>query len=220
MALSGDETILRELYDNILYRDVIARLGANFERPAKELSAYFLSNPSGKISSRRAGEMMGVASLLSVKKVVNAFENSFLFFFLPKFDFSVRKQIQNPRKAYCIDNGFLSALGFRFSDNEGKMLENLVAVELRRRSKDTYYSAGAKECDFVVKEGGKIAEAIQVTWKLSSENRERELSGLLEAIELFGLKKGLLLTNDHEEKISFHGKKITATPVWKWLLEG
>ncbi len=219
MVLLGDETILRELYDNILYRDVIARLGANFEKPAKELSAYFLSNPSGKISTRKAAELMGMTSLLSVKKVLNAFENSFLFMFLPKFDFSIKKQIQNPRKLYCIDNGFITALGFRFSDNEGKMLENLVAVELKRRSKDTYYSSGTKECDFAIKEGSKIVEAIQVTWEITSENREREIAGLTEAMDKFGLKKGTILTNDQEQEIKAGGKKISVKPTWKWMLD-
>ena len=135
MVLSEDDTILRELYENILYRDVIARLGANFEKPVKELSAHLLSNPTGKISSRKAGEVMGMTNLLSVKKIINAFENSFLFFLLPKYDFSIKKQIQNPKKLYCIDNGFLSKLGFRFSDNEGKLLENLFAIKLKNKSK-------------------------------------------------------------------------------------
>lgn len=219
MVLSEDETILRELYDNILYRDVIARLGANFEKPVKELSAYFLSNPSGKISSRKAAEVMGITNLLSVKKVLNAFENSFLFLFLPKFDFSIKKQIQNPKKLYCIDNGFITALGFHFSDNEGKMLENLVAIELKRRSKETYYSSETKECDFVIKDGSKIVEAMQVAWKLTPENREREISGLIEAMKKFKLKKGTILTNDQEEEITSNGKKIVIKQVWKWLLE-
>ena len=219
MILLEDEIILRELYDNILYRDVIARLGANFEKSVKELSAYFLSNPSGKISSRKAAELMGISNLLSVKKVLNAFENSFLFLFLPKFDFSVKKQIQNPKKLYCVDNGFLTALGFSFSSNQGKMLENLVAIELKRRSKDIYYSADAKECDFVARKGNKIVEAIQVSWKLASDNKEREINGLIEAMNKFKLKQGTIITNDQEEKITVQRKKIQVKPAWKWLLE-
>lgn len=219
MVFSEDETILRELYDNILYRDVVARLGANFEKPAKELSAYLLSNPSGKISTRKVSELMGLKNLLSVKKVLNSFESSFLFFLLPKFDFSIKKQIQNPRKLYCIDNGFLTALGFRFMDIEGKMLENLVAIELKRRSKDIYYSSEAKECDFVVKEGNKIVQAIQVTWTITPENSEREKGGLIEAMNKFDLKKGTILTSDQEETMNIQGKKILIKPTWKWLLE-
>lgn len=219
MILSQNKTVLTELYDNILYRDVIARLGTNLEKPAKELSAYFLSNPSGKISSRKAAELIGITNLLSVKKIINAFENSFLFILTPKFDFSIKKQIQNPKKTYCIDNGFINALGFSFSDNEGKMLENLIAIELKRKSKDIYYSSETKECDFVIKNGNKITEAIQVTSKLTPENKERETTGLIETMNKFKLKKGTIITNDQEEKIKNGEKKIQITPAWKWLLE-
>lgn len=219
MVLSEDKIILKELYDNILYRDVIARLGTNLEKPVKELSAYFLSNPSEKISSRKAGELMGLTNLLSVKKVINAFENSFLFLFIPKFAFSIKKQIQNPRKAYCIDNGFLTALGFSFSDNNGKKLENIVATELKRRSKEVYYFSDVKECDFVIKEGNKLIEAIQVTWKLTPENKKRETAGILKAMEKFKLKQGLILTYDQEEVIKAQNKKIIVKPAWKWLLQ-
>ncbi|PIN84807.1 MAG: hypothetical protein COV47_05510 [Candidatus Diapherotrites archaeon CG11_big_fil_rev_8_21_14_0_20_37_9] len=219
LILSGDETILKELYENILYRDVVARLGKDLEKPVKELSAYFLSNISEKVSSRKAGGLAGIKNLLGVKKVLNAFENSFLFIMIPKFDYSIRKQIQNPKKVYCVDNGFVTVAGFRFSDNEGKLLENLVLVELKRRSKEVYYSSDKKECDFVIKEKTRIVQAVQVTWKLTVEDRERELSGLLEAMEKFDLKEGLILTNDQEEEIKRDQKKVLVKPTWKWLLE-
>ncbi len=219
MVLSNDETILRELYENILYRDVIARLGKNLEKPVKELSASFLANPSGSVSSRRAADLTGVKNLLTIKKVLNAFENSFLYIFISKFDYSVRKQIKNPRKTYCSDNGFLTKLGFAFSDNEGKLLENIVAIELKRRSKDMYYFNDTRECDFVIKEGNKIVEAIQVTTKVANENEEREIGGLLGAMNKFNLKEGLILTNDQEEERKQENKKIILKPIWKWLLE-
>ena len=71
----------------------------------------------------------------------------------------------------------------------------------------------------MLKEGNKIVEAIQTTWELTAENRERETAGLLEAMEKFDLKKGTILTNDREENITVSGKKLTIKPVWKWLLE-
>jgi len=219
MVLSNDETILRELYENILYRDVVARLGKNLEKPVKELSASFLANPSSSVSSRRAADLTGVKNLLTIKKVLNAFENSFLYIFISKFDYSVRKQIKNPRKTYCSDNGFLTKLGFAFSDNEGKLLENIVAIELKRRSKDMYYFNDTRECDFVIKEGNKIVEAIQVTTKVANENEEREIGGLLGAMNKFNLKEGLILTNDQEEERKQENKKIILKPIWKWLLE-
>lgn len=217
-VLSEKEIVLKDLYENILYKDIIKRFGKN-EKQLRELSYFFLSNPSGKFSFRGVSDLLAVKNRSAVKNFVSAFENSLTFFFLQKFDYSIKKQIQNPQKVYCIDNGFLSALGFRFSDNEGKLLENLVAIELKRRSKDIFYFSDSKECDFVTRNGKKITSAIQVTWKLSKENRERELSGLVEAMDKFDLKKGLIITNDQEENIAVHWKKIAVKPCWKWLLE-
>ena len=61
--------------------------------------------------------------------------------------------------------------------------------------------------------------AIQVSYELNEENKQREFDGLLEAIEKFGLKEGLILTFDQEDKFEIEGKRIIAKPVWKWMLE-
>ena len=185
----------------------------------RELSSLFLSNPSGKFSYRSISDLIGVKNRGVVKSFISAFENSLTFFFLPKFDYSIKKQIQNPQKVYCIDTGLLSNLGFRFSDNEGKMLENLVAVELKRRNENIFYFNDSKECDFLVKGGNKITQAIQVSWKIHRENRERELAGLAAAMDKFGLEKGIILTTGQEETLRQEGKIIQIKPVWKWLLE-
>jgi len=216
--LSGKEVVLKDLYENILYKDIIKRFGKN-EKQLRELSSFFLSNPSGMFSYRGISDLIGVKNRGAVKSFISAFENSLTFFYLPKFGYSIKKQIQNPQKVYCIDNGFLSNLGFRFSDNEGKLLENLVAIELKRRGKDIFYFSDSKECDFVIREGSKITQAIQVSWKIHGENRERELSGLVAAMDKFKLKKGLIMTNEQEETIKQGGKTIQLKPVWKWLLE-
>lgn len=218
-VITGKELIIRELYENILYKDIIKRFGRK-EKQLRELSAFLLANPASKFSFREMAEMLGIKNRATVKNLVYAFEKAFVFFYLSKYDYSIKKQIQNPQKQYCIDNGFLTALGFSFMDSSGKLLENLVAIELKRRSKETYYFNGARECDFLTREGNKITQAIQVTWKLTPEDREREISGLLEAMEKFKLKKGLIITSDGEEEISNGKMKIKVTPAWKWLLLG
>ena len=217
-VLSEKEIVLKDLYENILYKDIIKRFGKN-EKQLRELSSFFLSNPSGTFSYRGISDLIGAKNRAAVKSFISAFENSLTFFFLPKFGYSIKKQIQNPQKAYCIDNGFLSNLGFRFSDNEGKLLENLVAVELKRREKDIFYFSDFKECDFVIREGSKITQAIQVSWKVHKENKERELAGLVAAMDKFKLKKGLIITNEQKETIKQKGKTMQLKPAWKWLLE-
>lgn len=218
-VITGNSLVLSELFENILYRDVIGKLGKKMEKPVKEAASFLLANAGKDISIRAFSEAIGVKNLLSAKQILDAFEKAFLFFFLSKFDYSVRKQIQNPKKAYCIDNGFLAAVGFRFSEDKGRMLENFAAIELKRRGKEIYYSKEKGECDFIIKEGIKVTGAVQVCYEMNNENKEREANGLLEALNKFGLKEGMILTYDDEDAIEKEGKKISIVPAWKWALQ-
>jgi hypothetical protein len=216
-VITGQNIVIKELYEDILYKDIIKRF-AKLDRQIKEIALFFFSNPSSLISLRTISKMSKLKNIATVKAILEAFENSFLFFFINKFDYSVKTQIQNPRKVYCIDNGFLVNMGFRLSEDRGKLLENLVAVELKRREKEMFYYSDKYECDFLIREGNKIKEAIQVTYEINENNRERETKGLLEAMEKFKLKEGLILTLEQEEDLKVKGKKVKVMPVWKWLL--
>ena len=128
--------------------------------------------------------------------------------------------IQKPRKIYCIDNGLRNAISLKFSEDQGKLAENLVFLELKRQGREIFYYSDKKECDFVIKHAtANIKEAIQVCYELTRENREREIEGLKEAMNKFGLKEGLILTHYQEEEIKLKNKKIFVKPVWKWILE-
>ena len=219
VIVDNDKRLLREDYENILYRDIIKRFNKNLEKPIKEISVYLSSNISNEVSLRALSKTIQIKNLSTLKSILESFENSFLFFFVNKFDFSVRKQIQNPRKVYCIDNGFITEIGFRLSENKGKILENLVFIELKRNGKEIYYLSEKKECDFVIRNGAKINEAIQVCYEFNNKNKERELGGLLEVLKKFNLKKGLILTYNQEDELNIENKKIFIKPVWKWILE-
>ena len=103
--------------------------------------------------------------------------------------------------------------------NKGKIVENLVFVELKRRNKEIYYFLGENECDFLIKEGTNIKDAIQVCYSLDENNREREVEGLLEAMNKLKLKEGLILTREQEDEIRNKDKKIKIMPVWRWMIE-
>ncbi len=98
-------------------------------------------------------------------------------------------------------------------------MENLVFIELTRRGKDVYYHLKKKECDFVIKEGIKLTQLIQVALNLSHpKTKEREIEGLLEAMRIYKLNKGLILTLEEEGTIRKSNKEITIMPVWRWLI--
>jgi predicted AAA+ superfamily ATPase len=216
-VITGEDIVIKDLYEDILYKDIIQRF-AKLNKQIKEMAIFFFSNPSSLISLRTISKMSQLKNIATVKNILDAFENSFLFFFVNKFDYSIKTQIQNPRKVYCIDNGFLVNMGFRISEDKGRLLENLVAIELRRREKEIFYYSEKNECDFVVREANKIKEAIQVTYELNEKNKEREIVGLIAALNKFKLKRGLIITFDQEERLEVEGKIIKLVPVWKWLL--
>ncbi len=218
VIIDKDKRLLHEIYESILYRDIIKRFNKNLEKPIKEISNYLLSNISKELSIRSLSKIIEIKNLSTVKSILETFENAFIFFFINKFDYSLKKQIQNPRKLYCVDNGFVKEVGFKFSEDKGKLLENIVFIELKRKGKEIYYFSEKRECDFLIREGIKIKEAIQVCYELNDENKDREINGLLEAMEKFKLKEGVILTSDAEREIKLKNKLIKVIPVWRWLL--
>lgn len=215
----NDPELINSYFQDILYRDIVARYRLSQVNELRQIGLYFASNV-GKIFSYSAlQEISGIKSTSSIKDYLYYYEQSYLFFYLSKFDYSVRKQMMNPKKVYAIDPAFVHRLGFHFSEDKGRILENIVFLELLRRNKEVYYYSGKKECDFLIKEGTQITAAIQVAIRLYPENYEREYQGLEEAMTTYRLSSGLLLTDQVDENISlFQNEKIKVVPVWKWLL--
>lgn len=213
-----DKEYIRTIYENILYRDIIARYSIKRQKLLKELVNILAGNISSLFTYNSLKKDLGLANSITVKEYISYLNNSYLFFELQKFDFSIRKQLNSPKKIYVIDPAFYHILGLNFSKNKGRILENLVFIELKRRKKEVYYYSDKNECDFVIKEGIKAKEAIQVCYLLNEENKEREIEGLAEAMNNLKLKEGLILTQEQEEEIKIKNKKIKIVPIWKWLL--
>lgn len=212
-----DKDYIRTIFENILYRDIIARYSIKRQKIIKELVNILATNISSLFTYNSLKKSLSLANSITVKEYISYLSNSYLFFELQKFDFSIRKQLNSPKKIYLIDPAF-SQLGLSFSTNKGKILENVVFIDLKKRNKEIYYYAAESECDFVVREGTKIKEVIQVCYALNESNKEREINGLLEAMGKFGLKEGTILTYEQEEEIKNRNKRIKVIPVWKWLI--
>ena len=212
-----DNDYIRTIFENILYRDIIARYSIKRQKIIKELVNVLATNVSSLFTYNSLKKSLGLSNSITVKEYISYLNNSYLFFELQKFDFSVKRQLNSPKKIYLIDQVF-NRLGMNFSMNKGKILENIVFIELKRRNKEIYYYAAKNECDFVIKEGNKIKEAMQVCYVLNESNKEREINGLLESMEKFNLKEALILTHEQGEEIKIKNKKIKVVPVWRWLL--
>jgi predicted AAA+ superfamily ATPase len=217
----GNTDYLKSLYESIIYRDVIARYNLPDEKTLKDLIHYLASNIGREFSFNSLRKMLGLSNATTVKEYLNYFENSFLVFTILRYSPSLKKQMYSNKKVYFIDNGLTNSISFRFSENRGSMLENLVFLSLKRKDCEIYFHKDKKECDFVIKDGFEIREAIQVTQNIEDpETRKREIEGLKEAMDEYELKEGLILTEDTEEEIVLQDKRmIIVKPIWKWLLE-
>ncbi len=216
----GNRDHLKALFDNILYRDVLTRYNLPNEKTLKDLVHYIASNVGKELSFNSLRKTLQVSNPTTIKEYLNYFENSYLVFTIPRYAKSLKKQIYSNKKVYFIDTGLARNISFRFSEDRGRMLENLVFIHLKRKKREIYFHSEIKECDFLTVEGTAVKEAIQVTKSLDDpKTKKREIEGLLEAMKAYKLKEGFILTEDTEDEFDVDGKKIIVTPIWKWLLE-
>jgi len=219
VVMSKDKDELIQLYQDILIKDIIVRHRLKDTKAFRELSHYLLSNICTKYSYNNLSGLLHIKSPMSIKNYIGYLEDAYLYISIPKFDYSIKKQIANDRKVYVIDTGIYNAVAFSFSENRGKVLENFALTELLRKKSDIFYFKEKYECDFLLKTGNIITQAIQVTDNLSDINtKEREIRGLLEAMNKFKIKDGLILTYDLFDEFKYDGKIIKALPIWHWLL--
>ncbi len=208
--------IMHELLKDILLRDIVARYGLKEVKTLKELAVYLLTNVGREFSYNKLAKYFGVKSVNSVTSYVSYLEDSYLIFTISKFDYSYKKQLVNPKKVYSIDVGLSNSNSVSFSEDKGSVLENLVFLHLRRKYKEIYYFKGKQECDFLVRDRGKLILAIQVCYKVTEDNKERELKGLKEAMETLKINNGMIITFNQEDKLD----NIKLMPAWRWMTEG
>ena len=106
---------LQSLYNNIIFRDIVSRYKIRAERELREIMYHAVSNLAKEISFNNLRKLSGLSNTSTVSDFFYYFENSFLLFLVYRFDRSLKKQINNPKKVYCIDIGIAYHLGFRAS---------------------------------------------------------------------------------------------------------
>lgn len=214
--------ILRNLFTDVITKDVIRRYNIRNIRTMEEIAHFLLSNAAKEFSYNRIKNIYNLGSVHTAKNYTQYLESTFMFSELPRFSHSVKDVQGKVKKIYVVDNGLIGAVGYSFSVDAGRMYENLVFVELKRRKKELYYykdNAG-KEVDFIIKEGRKVKECIQVCFNIDDmKTQKREISSLIQAMEKFNLVKGKIITSEKEDAIIEKGKNIKILPLWKWLLE-
>lgn len=210
---TGNQEILQELVNDLLYRDIIVRYNLRDDKSLKRILMLMVSNMGNHISANKLKQIVGLKSSTTVLEYLSFLEQAYMIYLLPKFTYSYKAQMVNPRKVYFIDNGLYAAINPSIMKNLGQKFENLVFWELRRLTSQLYYyNENGVECDFVVCRENKPHLLIQACRELHHDNMEREQDGLLHAMNFFGMKKGWIVTLDQTDKIAAGDKTIEVMP--------
>src|SRR3989344_3344773 len=204
--------ILKQYFDDKIYKDKVDRYNLNSQK-TKDLALFLITNFTGLVSLRNVRSSLSL-SYDTIKDYISHYEEAFLFFAMDHFSYSFKEQKTLASKIYCIDNGLRNAVSFKFSKDEGKLAENLVLVELKRRREHPYYWKNkGGEVDFVIKNKDQSLTAINVSY--TDEVDEREIEPLLDFGKKFKKTKDIILLTKNLEK---QENKIKYIPLWKWLL--
>ncbi len=221
-----DYAYLLALFDSIILKDVVKRHKIRYADDLYNLARFLISSFSDEISYTKLKNMLKFRSVHTVQNYVRYLEDTYLVFHLDRFSFKQREQINAPKKIYAIDTGMVNALAFRFSENTGKLMENIVAVELFRQKSDNssrleiYYwkDLQHREVDFVIKEGARVSRLVQVCCDIDDpKTKERELNSLIRAADELECSDLLVITWDWESLEKWKDKNIRFIPLWKWL---
>jgi len=214
-----NDMILQELFNDIIARDITVRYNLRNPKLVKELALYLLSNVGKEFSFQKLRKMYDLGSVNTVISLIGYYEDSYLLFTVPQFDFSLRSRLVNAKKVYAIDTGLIRANSVSFSQDKGRMLENIVFIHLKRLGKEVFYFKKDNECDFITRDAKKKLELFQVCFELNEDNKDREINGMLAAMDYTRLKSGTILTLNQTDKLDFDNKTIIVKPVWQWLID-
>ena len=217
----NDIELLDDYFRDILYRDIIARYGLTRTNEIRQMALYLASNVGKRFSYRTLQNASGLKSTNSVKDYLSYFGQSYLFFYVNKFDYSLKKQLAHPKKVYAIDSGFANRLGFRFTEDKGRLLENVIYLELLRRKKEVFFhTEDDLECDFILRQGLDVKQAIQVTWTLNAQTSPREIKGLTRAMDTYRLAHGTIITWETlSDQLTDLPEGVSHIPAWQWLMD-
>lgn len=221
------DRILQEYFFVMLYKDLVERYEIKNPEPIRYFIKRVMSNLTKPTSINRIynelksqGVSVGKNTLYDV--IVQT-ESIYLFFSLTKYEPSLVKESTGDKKYYCIDNGLRSVLLNPQSEDNGKLLENIVFLHLRRNlriQEELHYYKGKKECDFVITEYDKVTGLIQVSYQMNDEEtRRREVEGLLEAALSTGCRELTIVTMETEAEWNEQDMLIRVLPAWKWVLD-
>ncbi len=211
--------ILQQLFRDILFRDIAVRHGLKNTHELEQLALFLLSNTAKETTFNSLRKILNLASATTVSDFAGWLQDSYLLFFVSRFSYSAKSMIINPKKVYAVDNGLIKANTLSRSYDTGRLLENSVYLHFRRNNVRINYFKDKGECDFIVFDSTNFVQAFQVSTVINSDNKYREINGLVDAMNFFGLNTGTIITLNQEDTLIEQNKTIQLIPAWKFFYE-
>lgn len=208
--------VLMQTFKDIIIRDISLRYNIKNTNLLQQLAVWLVSNCGKLFTGNSLRKLFQIGSSSSIMEYLAYFNDAYLFFYVPRFSYSPKVQIVNPKKLYCIDTGFIKTNSISFSPDKGRLLENLVFMHLRRKTDEIFYFSEKNECDFVVFHHEIPVEIYQVCWVLDQENLKREIKGLTEAMDFFNTTEGKIITFNQTDRFETGNKTILVQPFYEW----
>lgn len=216
--------ILQGYFNVMIIKDLIDRYQISTTATLKYFCKRVVANTGGEFSVNKIyhelksqGYQVSKDTLYQFQEYVEAI---YLNRFISKYSPSVVKAEFSQKKSYVIDQGLGVALDYKLSQDQGRLLETTLALELIKAGRQITYQKNGTECDFVTLDRGQVTQAIQVALDVEDpQTRDRKLKGLAQTCQMYGLSEGTLITLDHEEEVEYLGTSITITPAWRFCLE-
>ncbi|MCC6220351.1 MAG: ATP-binding protein [Deltaproteobacteria bacterium] len=224
VALTDDISLRKKLLEqylsDIVLKDVISRHEIRHKQAFDKILTFYLTNISSLHSYASLKKAFAI-NAETAANYTNALKEAFMVFEVERYHANFKVQTRDPKKIYIVDPGLRTVGARSVTDDTGKLLENLVFLELTRRDKKVFYYRDKQEVDFVVTEKYKAIEAIQVCASNMQDSAtfNREVSALVECLTALDLEKGTVITLDREENLTTAGKKIKIKPAYSWLQE-
>jgi len=214
--------ILSDYLELIVFKDIAERHNITNTSLLKHLNKYCFTNIATLVSfTKLYNDFKSQGFKVSKDTIFNYMaylEEAYALFTVPIFRNSIKEEQRNPKKIYAIDNGFKKIYDYAIGEDKSKLYENIVFLYLRRQSKNIYYYKGVQEVDFYARLDDKEM-LVNVSYEIKDEKtRQREVNGLLEAMDYFKLDKAYLITKDEKSEIALEEKRIFVIPLYEWML--
>ena len=214
---------LQEYFNVMLYRDLMDRYEIRDLSILKYLIKRLIGSFTKEFSVNKLYNDLKSRGIRigkdSIYRLMDQIFSIYMVTYVEKYDPAVVKREMSNKKIYLYDNGIASAIRYTFSEDRGKLLENLVFTGIRSTTEAIFFLKNGYECDFVVFPETEKPVLIQVTETLHPDNLRREINGLEKAGKRIKNSRSLLITGDMAVPFDMLPKWVEVITAYEWLLK-